>query len=110
MHGIYGRILTRYSADYVFPLLYPDLELTSVLYLKRIRGGVWVDHLRGSDVIIHEPSPHYDNQNYTTLGADLLADLNLLRIPFPLSVGIRYIYEPETRNSMIEWLFSIEIR
>ena len=109
LHGIYGSILTRYSADYVFPLLYPDLELSSILYLKRIRGAVWVDHMRGSNVIIRDPSPHYENKNYTTLGGDLLFDLNILRIPFPLSVGIRYIYEPETRISIFEWLFNIQI-
>ncbi|MFO7669441.1 MAG: hypothetical protein R6W31_07265 [Bacteroidales bacterium] len=110
LHGIFGMSLTRYSADYVFPVLYPDLELSSLLYLKRIRGGIWVDHMRGTDVIIMEPSPHFDDKNFTTLGADLWTDLNILRIPFPLSVGIRYIYESETGRSMIEWLYSIEIR
>ncbi len=50
LHGIYGRILTRYSADYVFPIVYPDWELTSILYLKRIRGGVWADYMSGTDV------------------------------------------------------------
>jgi hypothetical protein len=108
-HGIFGRVLTRYSADYVFPILYPDLELSSLLYLKRIRGGLWADHLRGKDVIIREPSTHYEDRNYTTVGADLVLDMNILRIPFPLSVGLRYIYEPETRSSMFEYLFSIEI-
>ncbi len=108
-HGVFGRVLTRYSADYVFPFLYPDLELTSLLYLKRIRGGIWADHLRGTDVIITEPSNRYENRNYTTIGADLLVDLNLLRIPFPISTGLRYIFKPETGRSMIEWLYSIEI-
>jgi hypothetical protein len=107
--GIFGRVLTRYSADYVSPLFYPDLELTSLLYVKRIRGAMWADHLRGTDVIIRDPSPHYENKNYTTIGADLLVDLNILRIPFPISTGIRYIYEPETGRSVFEWLYSIEI-
>jgi len=66
--------------------------------------------MRGTDVIIMDPSPHYEDKNYTTFGADLLTDLNLFRITFPLSVGIRYIYEPETGHSMIEWLYSMEIR
>ncbi len=64
--------------------------------------------MKGTDVVIREPSAHYEDQNYTTLGADLLTDLNLLRIPFPLSVGVRYIYEPENRHSMFQWLFSID--
>lgn len=108
-YSIFGRLLTRYSADYIFPILYPDLELSSLLYLKRIRGGLWADHLIGNDVIIREPSTHYEDRNYTTLGADLLLDLNVMRIPFPLSVGLRYIYEPASMRSMFEYLFSIEI-
>jgi len=108
-HSIFGRLMTRYSADYVFPLFYPDLELSSLLYLKRVRGGLWADHLVGKDVIIRDESIHYEDRDYTTLGADLLLDLNILRIPFPLSVGLRYIYEPETMSSTFEYLFSIEI-
>ena len=108
--GIYGRVLTRYSLDYVFPIAYPDLELTSILYLKRIRGALWADYMKGSDVVIRDPSPHYENMIYSTLGGDLLTDLNLLRIPFPLSVGVRYIFEPENRAGMFQWLFSIDIR
>lgn len=108
-HGIFGSVLTKYSADYVSPLLYPDMELTALLYLKRIRGGVWVDHMVGTDVVIQDPSPHYDNRNYTTIGIDLLFDMNILRIAFPLSVGLRYIFEPESGRNILEALYSIEL-
>lgn len=108
--SIYGRVLTRYSADYVFPIVYPDWELSSILYLKRIRGGLWVDYMKGTDVVIREPSAHYEDRNYMSMGADVLTDFNLFRIPFPLSVGARYIYEPENRLSSFQLLFSIEIR
>jgi len=107
--SIFGRVLTHYSADYILPLFYPDLELSGILYVKRFRGGLWLDHMRGSDVIIREPSYHYEDKNYTTLGVDLLTDVNILRIPFPLSVGLRYIYEPETGLSNFQMLYSIEI-
>lgn len=109
LNGIYGRVLSRYSVDYVFPIVYPDWEITALVYLKRIRGNLWADYMMGTDVIIRDPSPHYENKNYATLGADLLFDLNILRIPFPLSVGGRYIYEPESKRSMYQFLFSIDI-
>jgi hypothetical protein len=108
-HGIFGEVLTRTTADYVFPILYPDLELTSLLYVKRIRGNIWADHMKGSNVIIHEPSPHFEDRIYNSLGVDLLFDVNLLRIPFPLSVGGRFIYDPGTGRSDLEWLYSIQI-
>jgi len=109
LHGIFGEVLVRYSADYVFPLLYPDLEITSLLYLKRIRAALWGDYMTGTNVVIREPHPHYEDKNYATVGIDLIVDLNVLRVPFPLSMGGRVTYEPETANWGLEWIYSIEI-
>ncbi|MEN8157936.1 MAG: hypothetical protein ABFS10_13375 [Bacteroidota bacterium] len=108
-HGIYGERLTSYSADYVFPIVYPDLEISSILYLKRIRGAFWADYMTGTNVVVMDPSPHYENRTYTSVGFDLVTDLNLLRLPFPLSVGGRFIYEPETGRSVFEWIYTIDI-
>ncbi len=109
LYGIFGEELTRYSADYVFPLLYPDLELNLVLYLKRIRGAIWIDHMAGKNVIIRDPQPFYDERNYTTIGFDLVTDLHLLRISFPLSIGARIFYEPDSGAMGIEAIYSVEI-
>ena len=106
---IFGEVFTKYSADYVFPFLYPDLEITSLLYLKRFRAALWADYLMGTNVVIHEPNVHYEDKNYTSLGIDLVVDLNLLRIPFPLSVGGRFIYEPKTGRYLVEWIYAIDI-
>jgi len=109
LQKIYGEELTRYSVDFVFPILYPDLEMGSLLYLKRIRGALWTDYLVGKNVIVHEPNPHYEDRTYSTLGADLLVDLNILRIPFPLTVGGRVTYEPETGIFGFEAIYAIDI-
>ena len=109
LYNIYGEVLTKLSADYVFPIVYPDLELGGLLYLKRIRGAVWTDYMVGTHVIIREPTPHYEDRNYRTVGIDLVADLHLLRIQFPLSMGGRLIYEPETGNVGVEAIFSMDI-
>jgi hypothetical protein len=109
LHGIFGEVLTRYSADWVFPILYPDLEVGSLLYLKRIRGAVWGDHMLGSNVIVYEPNPHFEDRNYTTCGFDLVFDINILRLPYPLSLGGRIIYEPATESFNVEGIWSIDI-
>ena len=109
LHGIYGEELTRYSADYVFPILYPDIEIGGLLYLKRIRGAIWADYMKGTNVIIYEPDPHYENRYYTTCGIDLIADMNFLRISFPVSLGGRVTYEPETGRIGFEGIYSINI-
>ncbi|MEA3462575.1 MAG: hypothetical protein U9R49_11890 [Bacteroidota bacterium] len=109
LQGIYGEILTKYSADYVFPILYPDLEIGSLLYLKRIRGSLWTDYMVGTNVIIYDPQPHYEDKNFNTFGADLVLDMNIFRISFPLSVGGRIIYEPQTGQVSFEGIYSIDI-
>jgi hypothetical protein len=107
--NIFGEILQRYSADYVLPLLYPDLAMGPLIYLKRIRAALWADYLKGSNVIVFEPDPHYEDREYLTVGADLVADMNIFRISFPLSVGGRVSYEPETGRIGAEGIFSIDI-
>lgn len=109
LQGIFGEVLTKYSADYVLPLFYPDLTLTSLLYVKRIRTALWADYMTGTNVIIRDPHPHYEDKTYTTLGADLIVDLNLMRISFPISVGGRFSFEPETQSWGLEWIYAIDI-
>ncbi len=109
IHGVFGEVLTRYSADWVFPVLYPDLEIGSLLYLKRIRGALWTDYMTGKNVIVRTPNPHYEDRVYQTAGVDLVVDVNILRIPFPLSLGGRLIYEPATGNVGLEGIFSVEL-
>jgi hypothetical protein len=109
LRGIFGEVLTEYNTDYVFPIVYPDLEIGSLFYVKRIRGALWADHLKGSNILFNGSHPHFENKNYTTIGVDLVTDMNFLRIPFPLSIGGRVIYEPETGNVEMEWLYSIDI-
>jgi hypothetical protein len=109
IRGVFGEVLTRYSADLVSPILYPDLELGSLLYLKRIRGAVWTDFMTGSNVLVFEPDPRLADREYQTVGMDLVGDMHLLRIPFPLSLGGRVIYEPATGNVSFEGILSIEV-
>jgi len=109
LHGIFGEVMTKYSIDYVTPLFYPDLEIGPVLYLKRIRGAFWADHMVGKNVIVRDPDPGYADKNYTTIGFDLITDLHLFRIYFPLSVGGRVSYRPETGDTGFEWIYAVDI-
>ena len=109
LRGIFGEVLAKYSIDYVTPLLYPDLEIGPVLYLKRVHGALWADHMIGKNVIVRDPDPRYASRNYSTYGIDLIADIHLFRIFFPVSVGGRLIYLPETGTTRFEWIYSVEI-
>jgi hypothetical protein len=109
LYGIYAEKMLLSGVDYVFPIVYPDLEILSLVYIKRIRGACWIDHMAGTNVIISDPTPHYEDKNYTTIGIDLLADVNLFRIPFPVSFGVRFLLEPATEIYRFEGLYTIDI-
>jgi hypothetical protein len=109
MEYIYGLDLIKLSVDYVFPILYPDLDIEGLLYLKRIRGSLWADYMMGKDVIILDPRAHYEDREYTSYGIELLADFHLLRIAFPVSMGGRMAYIPATQKFAFEWIYSVSI-
>ena len=60
-------------------------------------------------MVVYDPDPHYEDLTYLTCGLDLVADMNILRISFPLSAGGRISYEPESGNIGFEGIFSIDI-
>ena len=49
------------------------------------------------------------DKNYLTYGADMLFDLHFLRIYFPISIGARVAYLPETSEWKPELLFTIDV-
>jgi hypothetical protein len=78
----FGPHMQRGSVDYVAPVAYPHLALGPVLYIPRLRAGVFGDYFRaaGGPSVIHQESA----------GVELMADV----IPFSwslfrLSAGMR---------------------
>jgi hypothetical protein len=98
------------SADYVMPLMYPDLNFPGILFLRRIRTSAFYDYARGS-------KNHYLNprsfRNYTetfkSFGGDIMADFYLLRIPFMVSAGVQSTWKSINRTPEIEFVFNIDI-
>jgi len=103
-----GLDMKFYSADYTFPVMYPDLNIEPLVYIKRIRGNIWGDYLVGKDMLITDPVPSLQDRNYLSVGADLLFDLHFLRIFTEFSMGIRVSYLPENGDLVPEFLFMNE--
>lgn len=93
----YHKELYRVSADYNFPILYPDLELGPLFYLKRIKGNLFYDHGIG----------RYGGENslYNSIGIELSADFYMLSMPIPFDMGMRYSYRLKDNEYEIEPLF-----
>ncbi len=75
----------RLSANYHFPIVYPDWGFGGLLYLLRIRANVYYDHsaVWKPDVI--------NKRTLRSTGAELFFDVKLMN-QLQTSVGLRHIY------------------
>jgi hypothetical protein len=103
------------TADYTFPLLYPDLNLASLIYITRIRSSLFYD-FSASDGNTHynlPTSPTQEYRNYEELfrsyGFELLADFHLFRLPFEISGGIQTAWTEEYDKPVVKFLLNIDI-
>lgn len=79
----YFSRMWRTSADYHFPVLYPDKGIASILYLQRIRGNFFFDLTRGYS---RDKKLSIDNRS---AGVELYFDTKWWN-EYPLSFGVRY--------------------
>ena len=100
----------KLTADYYLPLLYPDLNIEGLFYLKRIRAQVFYDYLYGNNVYFRDASGlSLVNGSFSSTGIELRADYHVFRILFPLASGIRISYNNRTGNIIPEFIFNIDI-
>ena len=93
--NIVSERLTSFSADYTLPLFYPDFAAASILYLKRIRGSLFMDGSRGWET--YHPDTKITTHgatDFVSFGGELLADFFVLRFPFEISGGASFGYIP----------------
>jgi len=95
--GLQDEELFALRLTYVFPLACPDWSLGPVLYLKRIRGGVFGDYAEGLD--------EGTGSVYRSCGADLIFETHILRFVAPFDLGVRGVYFPDTGTGGLEFIF-----
>ncbi len=90
--------LLALSADYAFPLFYPDLALPSVLYLKRIRANFFGDWAKDGYVVYNMTQKRREThfEYLYSYGVDFGFDYHLFRNAFPISTTLRF---GNTRNN-----------
>lgn len=86
----------KYSANYLFPLFYPDWHASRWVYLKRVSMNLFYDDLNGG----------YKNSNYhaASTGWEVMLDTNFLRLFVPITLGVRgsYVLDGEEKKSNYE--------
>ena len=104
------KMLTA-GLEYHFPIAYPDLALGSLLYLKRVRGSLFSDYTRGTNIIDGRTGRYsVGTSSLSSFGGELLTDLFILRIPFPVSAGASFGLVPGESRGFITGLLTIDIQ
>jgi hypothetical protein len=100
----------RLTADYVFPVIYPDLNIWHFLYLKRIKAALFYDHGLGYNVFVQSGNTTVSKDlKFRSLGFDLTSDFHLVHILFPFDMGVRFSYPLDDAKPKWELLMSIDI-
>jgi hypothetical protein len=97
---LYGKQFVSLSADYAFPIYLGDIELSSILYLKRLQVIPFADWAYNQGAL--------EDTHMFSAGSDLMLDFNVLNISLPLSAGVRYARTKEGSN-LFQFLFTLPI-
>lgn len=101
--GLYSNF-TKYNSslklDYAFPFLYPDWNLSSVLYVKRLKANVFCDAAKNLQ---------NTHQFFLSAGIDLTSDFFFMRIGAEINGGVRTIYNFTDKELNFEILFDFAI-
>ncbi len=88
-----GQSVFRYqdfysmSLNYTLPLWYPDIAMGPVLNVQRLRANLFGDYGFGRSTLNSTFT-----QAYTSVGAELKLDINVMRFLPQFNVGVRYSY------------------
>ena len=92
-------VLKSISFNYKLPLFYPDLRIGSLLYFKRFKANLFYDYAQSEEYL-----KNLTMTKYNSTGIELTFDLNVVRFLFPIEMGVRGIYIPETKKQVFEFL------
>jgi len=100
----------KLTADYVFPIIYPDLRIWHLLYIKRIKASLFYDYGFGKNVFISGNNGTVkEDRFFRSFGVELTSDFHFMQILFPFDAGIRYNYLTDESKSKVEFIFSIDL-
>jgi hypothetical protein len=108
----WGSTLTNqiysFSAEYRLPLIYPDLSLGKLLYLKRLKASLYADYanLEGNTYKQGKVAGKF-NEKISSYGTEITGDMHFFRFYAPFNAGVRIGYLPEVKQFNYELLLSV---
>ena len=115
--NIVSKELDLISGDYFMPVAYPDFSLSGLLYVNRIRTNLFYDYALGTGNTYYKngidglvPDYYHDYQeSFRSFGFQLMADLNVLMVPYMISAGVQTAWKNFSEAPSFELVFSIDI-
>jgi hypothetical protein len=98
--------LRTLSADYSLPLLYPDLSLPPIMYIKRIKGYVFYDVASAQRFPNPDTRAEGIRENFTSYGFGITSDMHFLRFYAPFTLGVQLAF-PEGYSMDVRFIYSI---
>ena len=106
--GRYFSRMWRFSANYHFPMLYPDWGFGNILYLQRIRANAFYDFTK---IYSRDKSQTRDQRS---VGGELFIDTKWWN-QYPLTFGFRvsYLLDPDQfdgfKGTVFEFVLPVSI-
>ncbi|MBK7711316.1 MAG: hypothetical protein IPJ37_10485 [Bacteroidales bacterium] len=115
--NIISRDINFLSVDYAAPLVYPDFNIASLLYIKRIRTSLFFDYAQGTGNTYYENTPeglkptvfHDYRETFSSSGLELMADFHLFRIPYMISCGVQSSWMRGGNTPVFKFLLNIDL-
>lgn len=104
-----STLLSTFSVDYTFPIANPDWSLGFLGYVKRFSGNLFFDFAKNRWQSQNSGFAQYGSytEYLKSYGAELLTDIHVLRMIFPITTGIRGAYLPIEKTFSAQWLLQI---
>ncbi len=98
------------SADYAYPIGYPEWVIPSLLYVRRLHMNLFADHGQARFTVRPEDAEPYERtRQLNSLGVDLVSDIRVLNTVAPIELGMRTIYIPDDRSFRYQLIFTLSI-
>ncbi len=91
---LYGQHAILISGNYIMPLFYPDWNISTWFYMKRVQAKIYGDYVENNY-----------NSLYKTAGVELSTEV---RIVIPLNLGIRYGWDFTHASPYYQFLYAIQ--
>ena len=102
--------LRKYTADYIFPIAYPDFRIGSLFYIKSVYASLFADYSQGKGVYeTINNNRVVSDKSFYSYGTEIYFEYHIFRLILPLIQGIRVSYLQEKQTFTFEGIFRIDL-